>query len=271
MEDGRSFVRRSAEKYQVIQATLVDTWASTAAGAFALSENNLYTTDAFRDYLSHLTDDGTGDCSPAGASIRRANRCAWSRWPWRALGQLGEKRARARPRHRGPRGSVKGWGAQDTVLDLAQAASAMPISIRARRRSAAANMKAVYYPGGDTHNQFSRFAARRRIPLNTSAHYRFDITPVTDNRPFFFYTVQPRDLSLFMRTASHEAADYKAVNARVPLLFGLMGVSLVATALILMRRRCCWARAYRAMPGRARFLLYFLFIGDGLHSDRSRR
>ncbi len=46
------------EKYQVLQATLVDTWASTAAGAFALSENNLYTTDAFRDYLRHLTDDG---------------------------------------------------------------------------------------------------------------------------------------------------------------------------------------------------------------------
>ena len=58
VEDGRSFVRRSTDKFQVIQATLVDTWASTAAGAFAFSENNLYTTDAFRDYLSHLTDDG---------------------------------------------------------------------------------------------------------------------------------------------------------------------------------------------------------------------
>jgi len=31
---------------------------TTAAGAFALSENNLYTTEAFYDYLSHLTDDG---------------------------------------------------------------------------------------------------------------------------------------------------------------------------------------------------------------------
>jgi hypothetical protein len=58
IEDGRSFVRRSSAKYQVLQATLVDTWASTAAGAFALSENNLYTTDAFTDYLSHLTNDG---------------------------------------------------------------------------------------------------------------------------------------------------------------------------------------------------------------------
>ena len=26
----------------------------------------------------------------------------------------------------------------------------------------------------------------------------FDITPVTDNRPFFFYTVQPRDLWNFL-------------------------------------------------------------------------
>ena len=51
-------MRRRSQHYQVLQATLVDTWASTAAGAFALSENNLYTTNAFVDYLSHLTDDG---------------------------------------------------------------------------------------------------------------------------------------------------------------------------------------------------------------------
>ena len=55
------------QKYQVIQATLVDTWASTAAGAFALSENNLYTTDAMRDYLEHLTDDGIDRIHPLGS------------------------------------------------------------------------------------------------------------------------------------------------------------------------------------------------------------
>ena len=33
VDDGRSFVRRSAERYDVIQASLVDTWAATAAGA----------------------------------------------------------------------------------------------------------------------------------------------------------------------------------------------------------------------------------------------
>ncbi len=58
VSDGRSFIRNSHDKYDVVQMTLVDTWASTAAGAFALSENNLYTVEAFREYFEHLKPDG---------------------------------------------------------------------------------------------------------------------------------------------------------------------------------------------------------------------
>jgi hypothetical protein len=57
-DDGRSFVRRSTQKFDVLQASLVDTFAATAAGAFALSENTLYTVEAFADYYGHLTDRG---------------------------------------------------------------------------------------------------------------------------------------------------------------------------------------------------------------------
>src|SRR6266705_4971881 len=56
--DGRSFVRNAKQNFDVVQMTLVDTWASTAAGAFALSENSLYTTQAFREYFDHLKPDG---------------------------------------------------------------------------------------------------------------------------------------------------------------------------------------------------------------------
>src|SRR5271157_3072653 len=38
VSDGRAFVRNSRDRYDVLQMTMVDTWASTAAGAFALSE-----------------------------------------------------------------------------------------------------------------------------------------------------------------------------------------------------------------------------------------
>src|SRR5713101_7923041 len=56
--DGRSFIRNSKQRFDVVQMTLVDTWASTAAGAFALSENSLYTVEAFGEYFEHLKPDG---------------------------------------------------------------------------------------------------------------------------------------------------------------------------------------------------------------------
>ena len=58
VDDGRSFVRRSDARYDVIQASLVDTWAATAAGAYTLTENSLYTTEAFGEYIDHLSDEG---------------------------------------------------------------------------------------------------------------------------------------------------------------------------------------------------------------------
>src|SRR5204863_2786152 len=116
VEDGRSFVRRSTERYQVLQATLVDTWASTAAGAFALSENNLYTSDAFYDYLSHLTDDGLlaftrWGFDPPRESLRLVSLAI------AALNGLGEHDAW---RHvlvgrEGGKAELEGWGAKDTV------------------------------------------------------------------------------------------------------------------------------------------------------------
>ncbi len=42
----------------MIQASLVDTWAATSAGAYAMTENNLYTVEAFEEHLRHLKPDG---------------------------------------------------------------------------------------------------------------------------------------------------------------------------------------------------------------------
>ena len=259
VEDGRAFVRRSTEKFQVIQATLVDTWASTAAGAFALSENNLYTTDAFHDYLLHLTDDGVVTFTRWGFEPPRESLRLVS-LAMAALAQLGETQPW---RHVivGRGGSVKGWGALDTVLIARKPLGQAEIE-RARALFAAIGMEAVYLPGSEVRNQFHDLLLSPN-PAEYQRNYTFDITPVSDNRPFFFYTVQPRDLWQFIRTASRESADYKAVNKAVPLLFGLMAVSLVATALILLLPPVVLGTRLPRHRGVLRFLLYFLFIGAG--------
>jgi hypothetical protein len=56
--EGRSYVRGSSRRYDLIQLSLVDTFTAAASGAHALSENYLYTVEAFRDYYRHLRPGG---------------------------------------------------------------------------------------------------------------------------------------------------------------------------------------------------------------------
>ena len=258
VEDGRAFVRRSTDRFQVIQATLVDTWASTAAGAFALSENNLYTTDAFRDYLLHLTDDGLAAFTRWGFEPPRESLRLVS-LAMAALAELGEKEPW---RHVivGREGSVAGWGARDTVLIARKPFSQADLD-RARVMMAAAGMEAVYLPGLNVSNQFHDLL-RSPNPEQYERNYTFDITPVSDNRPFFFYTVQPRDLWDFWTKASRDSADFK-VNRAVPLLFALAAISLAATLLVLLLPPLVLGTRLPRQRGVRTFLLYFLFIGCG--------
>jgi hypothetical protein len=56
LENGRTFVRRSREHWDLISLTWVDTGGTTTA--LAASENYLYTVEAYEDYLKHLSDGG---------------------------------------------------------------------------------------------------------------------------------------------------------------------------------------------------------------------
>ncbi|MEW6743698.1 MAG: hypothetical protein AB1486_13155 [Planctomycetota bacterium] len=56
--EGRSFVRRSSETYDLIQMTGTDTYTALSSGAYVMSESYLYTVEAFCDYLDHLSPDG---------------------------------------------------------------------------------------------------------------------------------------------------------------------------------------------------------------------
>ena len=56
-EDGRSFVRKSKDKYDLIFMSLVMTSTSQGMG-YVLSENYIYTVEAMKDYFDHLQDNG---------------------------------------------------------------------------------------------------------------------------------------------------------------------------------------------------------------------
>ena len=57
-DEGRNFLRRSKEKYDVIISIQTMTAAAVTSGAMALSESYMLTREAFGDYLDHLTPTG---------------------------------------------------------------------------------------------------------------------------------------------------------------------------------------------------------------------
>ena len=260
VEDGRSFVRRSQEKYQVLQATLVDTWASTAAGAFALSENNLYTTDAFRDYLGHLTDDGLmvftrWGFDPPRESLRLLSLARV------ALAELGENNlsqhvmvVREDPE------KLRGWGARDTVVIFRKPATSADISRALAVSGNGRHLQRLYVPGEKEENAFAQFLLSPD-PDKFLADYQFDVSPVGDDRPFFFYTMQTRDLWKYLMFAG-DAADSK-INHAVPVLFELLGVSVLATLVVLALPPLLLRARLPVEKGLRGFLFYFVCLGAG--------
>lgn len=57
-DEGRSFVRRSKQKYDAIISVHTISNAAVQSGALSLAENYVLTREAFEDYLDHLTRDG---------------------------------------------------------------------------------------------------------------------------------------------------------------------------------------------------------------------
>ena len=57
IDEGRNFIKRSTEKYDVIMLTLVYTKSAREVG-YSLVESYIFTVEAFDDYLNHLKDNG---------------------------------------------------------------------------------------------------------------------------------------------------------------------------------------------------------------------
>ncbi len=196
VEDGRSFVRRSPERYDVIQASLVDTWAATAAGAYTLTENSLYTVEAFDDYLEHLADRGF-------LTITR-----WALDGVRLVSLAQEACAR------------RGWNAADRLAVVQHGKVATFILKKSPFTAADVQLlqkvcdelkfTVLYAPGlpppqrlaptgagqweaaADAPNDYARLIlAPDRQAFYAS--YPLDITPTTDDRPFFFHTTKVKD------------------------------------------------------------------------------
>ena len=194
VDDGRNFVRRSADKYDVIQASLVDTWAATAAGAYTLTENSLYTKEAFGEYIDHLSDSGV---------------LTITRWVFDGLRlvSLAQDACAERGLDAATRLAIIRSDRVATFLLKKQPFTSEEVN-ELREVSAQLGFDILYAPGVsaaagsedpiEMQRTGTSAADYRRLILTGNrpqflASYPLDESSTTDDRPFFFHTTRLRD------------------------------------------------------------------------------
>jgi len=253
VSDGRSFIRNAEQQFDVVQMTLVDTWASTAAGAFALSENSLYTTEAFIEYFKHLKPDGL---------------IAITRWEFQqprealrvvsvAMNALHELGVTDATNHFIVISQSQLNEDGINVAVLTKKSEFTPEEEAMVRQHIAKNppMQVLYSPSGQEHNPFAGLI-KSNDPYSFSNNYAYNVTPVSDNKPFFFFTLKPGQI---FRQQTEHAMDWK-VNLGVAVLAMLLLISIIAVLLFLVVPLMLERGHTHSSASR---LLYFVAIGLG--------
>ena len=252
--DGRSYLRATPQRFDVVQMTLVDTWASTAAGAFALSENNLYTVEAFREYFDHLKPDGM---------------IAITRWEFRrprealrvvavameALHRLGVANP-ARNFIVASEGSLDEDGIPVVVLAKKTPFTPAEEDAVASHCDRYSDLDPLYLPSSPGPNPFSELIASND-PHAFARNYAYNVSPVSDNAPFFFFTLKPGQI--WGERSLRHGIDWK-VNLGVLVLLLVLVISLVAVLLFLVLPLMLRGGRVRQSPLP---LLYFIAVGLG--------
>lgn len=272
--DGRSWVRQARQQFDVLEMTLVDTWASTAAGAFALSENNLYSVEAFRQYFDHLKPDGI---------------IAITRWEFsqphealRVVSQELEVLKRAGISNPSSHFIVVSERPLDKdgvpVVVLFKKSPFTPAEEAAVRAHLAQypDLHVLYTPSDASTPQTGDWrrpgphSFRALIEIGDAqsfaATYPYNVAPVFDSSPFFFFTMKTRDVMSRLLNSNHRGVDWKN-NLGVAVLAMVLVVSFVCVLLFLILPLALHGRAGRGQPVASHVpvsrLLYFIAIGLG--------
>ena len=264
IDEGRSWMARTQQSFDIIQMSLIDTWAATGAGAFSLSENGLYTVEAWRIFLSRLTPNGVFTVSRWYDAQEPAETGRMLSLAVAALFEIGISE---------PRQHIY-LATQSGVATLIISRTAFsPGDLRALDNATTQYehhvlvSPSVAAPSAIL-NRILTSKSREELQDYTS-NLAFDLTPATDDRPFFF-----NQLPLTKPVQALYLA--KAMVARDTHLGGIRKGNLVATAtliilfvtslgLVVVSILLPLRHAVRDVGGRLVIggTLYFLLIGIG--------
>ena len=263
-DEARSYIARLGDRADLIQISLIDTWAATASGAFVLTENSLYTTEAWRMFLQHLAPRGILSVSRWYYADRPGEVYRLATLASTSLMQMGVTRpgdhyaiVRARPATaaNGPDGVGTMLVSRDPLspqdLDTLE-------SVASRLQ-----FEVVQSPRHSADETFAAIASGDRL-AEVIAKHPLNISAPTDDTPFFFHMLRLRDV--FNVGLWHDQGIVRFNMTAVGVLGVLMvTVTLLTSACIVLPLYFARSDVLARSPesGRAPHLIFFAAIGFG--------
>lgn len=260
VDDARSWFAATRQSFDLIQMSMIDTWAATGAGAFSLSENGLYTLEGWRAFVNRLTADGVftvsrwynvGDVNESGRMIALA------------LGAMMDRGVADPRQHVFVAGSRR-----VATLVLSKSPIAPGKLKRLHEETGRLGFSVLVAPDVEPTSGVLRdlLAAKNIAALNHAASTAFlDLSVPTDNRPFFFNQLRFRQIpQVAAKMFRNEIGDgvirgNLMASIALVLILGIALVAVVCTIVLPLRA------AARSAPRKLIVVgtIYFSLIGMG--------
>ncbi|MBI4578999.1 MAG: hypothetical protein HY718_04810 [Planctomycetes bacterium] len=247
MDEGRNFIERTDEKFDLIVLGFVDSWASVTSGGLSLTENYLYTRDALEAYYDHLTDRGALAIIRWPTDVPRlvANSVSLLSARGTGIGEIGKRLlavAAYKPKADEP---------VETVFMLTRS----PMTSEAIDRLLAGHPNPYIICAADRPcaGPYDKLLAGQ---INFDEYTRsFDklATPVNDNQPFYFATEKPYGIPSFVTylfrlpilavvgftvllVGGSSLLGFRAPGPRTIAYFGSLGIGFIVCEIALMQK-----------------------------------
>jgi hypothetical protein len=252
-DEARSYLARTADRVDFLQISLIDTWAATAAGAFVLSENSIYTVEAWSIFLNRLTDGGVLSVSRWYNETEPDEIYRLVSLAVRSLSAIGVENPR-----------------EHLILVRTKPKDGIGVGTLLASRTAFAPADVQRLAGKASELQFETMLSPvasvdpvlERITSADAqqfiAEYPVNIAAPTDDSPFFFQMLRLRDMfRLDLVQSGKQTANMQAVVVLGALLFTVIVLSVLGIIGPL------WLSPIRLPDGTAPLVTFFAAIGLG--------
>ncbi len=270
----RHFLRSTEERYDLIQMSMTDSFVNSAGGLHSAAENYLYTSQAFKQYLKHLTGPGI-------IAVTR-----WLKLPPRdslrilstALSAIRDISKETRPEKHFM--IIRSW--KTFTILISRRRFSMDEVSRAKKFCNERSFDMVFYAGmkAEEANRYDvqkipyYFNGASELcgpnPESFIKDYLFDISLTTDDRPFFSDFLKWEKINYLFRSYGREWFGFVEMGNIFILATlaqaSIAGIFLVLVPLLFLKRLEKSSFMGKISPGLSDIIgviIYFGFIGSG--------